>query len=176
MDGTKSPTSPKSMSDENTQTITLSNNNPGSTIVHVELNIDDQFTFLKAICHKKAFNFEDCQKEYRKLEKTFQSRQGFRLAKCVFTNLMLPMQIDRKVIETHLTTFMEQAMILDNNAFFDKAEFDQLEKIIHFHNKKWINIEKAILFVRDLPLFKRLKISVQEFKEMLPHLKVVEKK
>lgn len=55
---------------------------------------------------------------------------------------------------------MEQAMILDNYAFFDKAEYDLLQKIIHFHNKKWINIEKAILFVRDLPLFKRLKISV----------------
>ena len=73
---------------------------------------------------------------------------------------MLPMQIDRKVIETHLITFMEQAMILDNHAFYDKSEFDLLEKIIHFHNKKWINIEKAVLFVRDSPLFKRLKITV----------------
>ena len=68
VDGTRSPTSPKSMSDD--QTIVLSNNN-GSTIVHVELNIDDQFTFLKAICHKKSFSFENCQKEYRKLETTF---------------------------------------------------------------------------------------------------------
>ena len=67
-------------------------------------------------------------------------------------------------------------MILDNYAFYDKSEFDLLEKIIHFHNKKWVNIEKAVLFVRDSPLFKRLKISVQDFKDMLPHLKVVEKK
>ena len=37
-DGTRSPTSPKSISDD--QTVVLSNNN-GSTIVHVELNIDD---------------------------------------------------------------------------------------------------------------------------------------
>lgn len=46
--------------------------------------------------------YEKCQKEYKKLENIFQQRQGFRLAKLVFTNLMLPMQIDRKIVENYM--------------------------------------------------------------------------
>jgi hypothetical protein len=37
----------------------------------VKLDIENQFTFLEAICYKKAQDFDRSQKEYRKLEKIF---------------------------------------------------------------------------------------------------------
>ena len=74
-------------------------------IQFTDLSIEDQFTFLLAICHKKNLEFDQCQKHYSQLENTFQSRQGFRLAKCVFTNLMLPLQINRKLVEQYVTQF-----------------------------------------------------------------------
>ena len=92
-------------------------------LVQVGLNIEDQFIFLKAICLKKHVKLDMCQREYSKLERTFQSRQGFRLAKLVFTNLMLPMQINRKVVENHVQQFLEQVSILDEEAFFDKYHY-----------------------------------------------------
>lgn len=37
----------------------------------VKLDIENQFSFLKTICYKQAGNYEKCQKEYQKLERTF---------------------------------------------------------------------------------------------------------
>jgi hypothetical protein len=60
-------------------------------IVAVKLDIENQFSFLTAITYKQLRSFEKSQKEYRKLEKIFNQRQGYKLARTAFTNLMLPL-------------------------------------------------------------------------------------
>ena len=89
-------------------------------LVQVGLNIEDQFIFLKAICYKKLLKPKQSQREYTKLESIFRSRQGFKVAKLVFTNLMLPVQINRKLVENYTTQFLENISILNDEAYFDK--------------------------------------------------------
>jgi len=46
-----------------------------SYLVMVKLDVENQFTFLQAICYKRnPKTFPKAQKEYRKLEKIFKSR------------------------------------------------------------------------------------------------------
>ena len=91
---------------------------------------------------------------------------------------MLPMQIDRKVVENYLQQFLEQVAILDPEAFYDKFLFTRLQGLIHFHNKTWVKFEQSVMFLREQPLFSRLTahgVTSLQFLEILPHLEVVEK-
>jgi hypothetical protein len=65
----------------------------------VELEIENQFAFLKTICYKKAMKYDRAQKEYHKLKEIFNSRTGEKLAKQIFMSLMLPMHVNRKCVE-----------------------------------------------------------------------------
>jgi hypothetical protein len=74
---------------ETDPTSPASDPNP-NTLQTVKLDIENQFRFLLAIAYKSLRLFEKSQKEYRKLERIFNLRQGFKLARVTFTNLMLP--------------------------------------------------------------------------------------
>ena len=79
-----------------------------------QLNIDDQFKFLQVICYKRANKCAISQAEYKALDRTFQQRQGAALAMYVFTCLMLPMQIDRKVVENYVMSLIDSVAIAPN--------------------------------------------------------------
>ena len=53
-----------------------------------------------------------------------------------------------------------------------------MQKVINYSTQNWVNPEKAVLFLLDVPFFKRLRkhISIKEFFEMVPNLTLVEKK
>jgi hypothetical protein len=57
---------------------------------------------------------------------------------------MLPMQIDRKVVESYLQQFLEQVAILDPEAFFDKLLYAHLQNLVHFYNKQWVKKEQSV--------------------------------
>lgn len=103
----------------------------------MKLDIENQFSFLEAICYKKAHDFERSQREYRKLEKIFQSRQGVRLAKTAFTNLMLPLQINRKVVEDNVQQFLDCVSITDKDAYWDQKLYEPLDDILHYKHRTW---------------------------------------
>ena len=42
------------------------------------------------------------------------------MAKFVFTNLMLPMQIDRKVVERYVQIFLDSVAITNKEAYWDQ--------------------------------------------------------
>lgn len=101
------------------------------------------------------------------------------MAKLVFTNLMLPVQVNRKIVENYVQQFLEHISIRNKEAFFDKNLFNEVNKITHYKTKKWTHPGKAVDFLSTSPLFKRLLdqgVTREEFVEMLPHLQVVEKK
>ena len=50
---------------------------------------------------------------------------------------------------------------------------------MHFKHRTWTNIGRAVLYLREMPLFKRLMaagVTSPELKDIIPELKVVEKK
>ena len=53
-----------------------------------------------------------------------------------------------------------------------------MQKVINYNTQNWVNQEKAVLFLLEVPFFKRLRkyISIKEFFEIIPNLKLVEKK
>lgn len=98
------------------------------------------------------------------------------MAKYIFTNLMLPMQVDRKVVEDYVQIFLDEVSITDRDAYWDEALHEPLGKLIHFKTQKWESIDKAVLYLADKPLFKRLRnggSSLEHFKELIPELTVV---
>lgn len=145
-------------------------------IQRVKLDIEYQFQFLEAITYKKANKFEKSQKEYKKLENVFQARLGERMARYIFTNLMLPMQSDRKIVENYAQIFLDEVSIIDRDAYWDESIHEPLTRIIHFKTYKWENVDKAVLYLSDKPLFKRLwkqGYTPEKMKKLLPELSVV---
>lgn len=145
-------------------------------IQRIKLDIEYQFQFLEAITYKKANKFDKSQKEYKKLECVFQARLGERMARYIFTNLMLPMQTDRKIVENYAQIFLDEISIIDRDAYWDESLHEPLTKIIHFKTYKWENPDKAVLYLSDKPLFKRLwkqGYTPERLKKLLPHLNVV---
>ena len=57
--------------------------------------------------------------EYSKLKKTFDKKQGLKMAKFVFTNLMLPMQVDRKVVDQYVKILLDTVAVTNNEAYWD---------------------------------------------------------
>ena len=60
--------SPKSGGDKATS---INSSKLRQVLRRVELDIENQFAFLKCICYKQGKNYDKCQKEYQKLEKIF---------------------------------------------------------------------------------------------------------
>jgi hypothetical protein len=53
-----------------------------------------------------------------------------------------------------------------------------LSHLVHYKYKTWLNVNKAVFFLRDKPLFKRMfdnGYSNHQFLKLIPHLKVIEK-
>lgn len=125
----------------------------------VALDIENQFTFLQSICYKQFQHFDKSQKEYRKLEAIFRSRQGYKLAKYVFTNLMLPMQVQRKIVENYVQYFLDNIQITNEDAYWDDKVQKPLAKILHYKHQTWENIDQAVKYLREMPLFKRLEAN-----------------
>jgi hypothetical protein len=148
-------------------------------IIAVKLEIENQFNFLMAITYKQARQYEKSQKEYRKLEKTFNQRQGYKLARTAFTNLMLPLQFNRKVVEENIQTFLDCVSITDQEAYWDEDLYKPLDQILHFKHRTWTNVGRAVLYMREMPLFRRLMtagLTNTELKDLIPEFIVVEKK
>lgn len=53
-------------------------------IYQEKLTIEHQFSFLLAICHKRVTQFDECQRNYSKLERVFDQRKGYNAANCIF--------------------------------------------------------------------------------------------
>lgn len=89
------------------------------------------------------------------------------MARHIFTNLMLPMQVDRKVVEDYVQIFLDEVSITDRDAYWDESLHEPLTKILNGKTQAWENIDKAVLFLADKPLFRRLRpqgYSIEQFK------------
>ena len=129
----------------------------GARLAQTPLDIENQFTFLQSICYKQSQHFDKSQAQYKKLEEIFKSRQGFKLAKCVLTNLMLPMQVNRKIVENYVQLFLESVQITNKDAYWDADRDLRLNSLLHYKTNQWEDEQKGIEFISNLPLFKRLK-------------------
>ena len=92
---------------------------------------------------------------------------------------MLPVQINRRVVENYSQQFLEHISILNQDAYYDKNLYNEVNKITHYKTKEWTHPAKAVDFLASLPLFKRLVkegVTRKDFVAMLDHLKVVDKK
>jgi hypothetical protein len=100
--------------------------------------------------------YERAQKEYHKLKKIFNSRTGEKLAKQIFMSLMLPMHVNRKIVEDAVYDFTDCVNYADTDQYWDNTIHEPLNKILHYKTGQWSDIEKAILWLREMPLFKRM--------------------
>ena len=96
---------------------------------------------------------------------------------------MLPMQINRKIVENYVRLFSDSISIVDPEAYWDNEQYkkmcEPLNKIIHFRTRQFDEPDQAIGFLRGMPLFKMLikqGLTIDEFKDLIPHLHLVEKR
>lgn len=69
---------------------------------------------------------------------------------------MLPMHTNRKVVEDYISEYNDILSYTDREAYWDARKHEPLGKILHFKTRQWADLEKAILWLRDMPLFSRL--------------------
>ena len=69
--------------------------------------------------------------------------------------------------------------ITDQEAYWDEDPYRELDKILHFKHRTWTNEGKAVEYLRNKPLFRRLMnagFTNLELLALIPEFKVVEKK
>ena len=91
---------------------------------------------------------------------------------------MMPMQVDRRKVENQIHSFLDLLTSQDEVNYFNKKMFAEVDKCIHFRTRRWENLDRSVLFLRDSQFFDRMvKMGVKPpfFFEMLPHLEVMEK-
>jgi len=92
--------------------------------------------------------------------------------------MMLPMQINRRSVENYANIVAKSVSERDKTIYWDQELHEPLKKIIHHKTNEWNkeDMDKAVIYFRQLPFFKRLQVSTSKFKEIILNLHVVEKK
>ena len=70
---------------------------------------------------------------------------------------MLPMQVNRKIVENYVQLFLESVQITNKDAYWDAGRANELDGLLHYKTREWEDEAKGIAFLRKMPLFKRLK-------------------
>ena len=67
------------------------------------------------------------------------------------------MQVKRKDVESYTQMFLEGVSIQDKDAYYDVVLQKQMQRVINYNTQNWVNPEKAVLFLLEIPFFKRLR-------------------
>ena len=92
---------------------------------------------------------------------------------------MLPMQVNRKVVENYVMSLIDSVAIVDKYAYWNERDYKRFKKLLHHTKPIWADIQQAFLYLVDIPLFSRMLrqgTSPGFFRELIPKLAIVEKK
>ena len=59
----------------------------------------------------------------------------------VFTNLMLPMQVNRKVVENYVASLIDSVAIVDKYAYWSEPDYKRFKKLLHHTKPIWAHIQ-----------------------------------
>jgi hypothetical protein len=97
----------------------------------------------------------------------------------VFTNVMLPMQVNRKKVEDFVNLFVSRVKSTDEKCYWDQKLNEPLLKIVHHKTHQWQDIDKAVVYLRTLPFFKRLtnnKLSADKWRNIIHNTSITVRK
>ena len=66
--------------------------------------------------------------------------------------------MNRKKVEDQVNSFLNVINSTDRSSYWDQKSFLQMEKLLHFKSqeRRWLDIDKAALYLKSLPLFSRM--------------------
>ena len=62
---------------------------------------------------------------------------------------MLPMQTDRREVETHMQIFLDIVSVENEEAYFDQKKLKALDGFAHYKTLNWEKPSNAVLFLRE---------------------------